>query len=233
MRIFTVVMGCLLSMVCVVSNTAQARNTLNQEGIFDSLDEMEAAHAGMLAYLQRHRDKLAMMIGSLGAELKTVAEWREEWTNLGKMERIDRYLKGKSNNARMWYLMVSKANADEMAAMGMGDVRVGYIEHWHRFNDLTDEYNVVTKDIIKLMKLRLVRKIKRLRKRLAAHNNDLSAMHKSVVELGTKVQEAQDIVTGMVNRVETQNSGLELVITFMQAMARGFEDVNDTAMPLP
>ena len=233
MRIFTVVMGCLLSMMFVVSTTAQARNTLSQEGVFDSLDEMETAHAGMLAYLMRHRDKLTMMLGALGAEAKTVAEWREEWTNSGKTERIARYLDGKSDRTRMWYLAQSKANVEEMAAMGMGDIRVGYIEHWYRFNDLTDEYNVITKDIIKLRQLKIAKKIKRLRKRLAAHNRDLQAMRKSVDELGTKVQETRDIVTGMVNKVKMQNFALNLLNTFLQGMVDGLADASEDIDAMP
>ncbi len=229
MRIFSVVVSCGLSLMCMVGNAEQARGEVNRDGVFESLDNMEAAHAGTLAHLQRHRDMLGMMLGALGAELKTVAEWRTEWAKSGKTERIARYLKGKADSTRLWYLSQNKAHAAEMAAMGMGDIRIGYVEHWYKFQELADEYNEITQNIRRLMRLQFIRDIKHLRKRLRALNGDLGAVHEDIVTLRKQVKEQKKIVKRLLEKVNTQNFGLQLVLAFLHGALYAWGEIDEDA----
>ena len=226
MKIFALLASFMLASVSMASNTDQTRNHLGTAGMPDLLDTMEATCHNMLKHLRLYRNRIATVLMAIGAEKKTAAEWREQWTREGKTERIARYLTGKDDNARLWYLSVSKADAEIMAAMGMGDIRIGYIEHWHKFNELVDEHNAISKKIFTLSLKNLAKGIKETRERVEAHNEGLGDLQKSVAQLKKHTQEARDAVSGMITRVETQNLGLSFVLAFMQGLSQGLNELD-------
>ena len=160
-------------------------------------------------------------LAALGAEAKTVSEWREQWTREGKAERITRYLTGKDDDTSLWYLSFSKADADKMAELGMEDISIGYLEHWEKFQELTLHYNVLTRYINKLVRAKFTLDIKILRFRLAAMNDDLDAMRKDIKDIRKKVKATRKTVKRMLARVKAQNLGLQFVAAYHESINAG------------
>ena len=221
MKIFALLTSFMLASVCMASNADQTRNHLGPAGLPDLLDTMETTCHSVLKHLRLYRNRIATALMAIGAEKKTAAEWREQWTREGKTDRITRYLAGRGDNARLWYLSTSKADADMMATMGMGDIRIGYIEHWQRFNKLADEHNTISKDIFSLSLKQLTQGIKAARARSEAHNDGLADLQKSLAQLKKQTQAARDAVSGMITRVEAQNLGLRFVLAYQRGLLRG------------
>lgn len=225
MRVFVVLTGFLLTSLSLASNADQTRS--EQANMLAILSTVESAHEQVTELMEVHRFYLAAVLNAIGAEQKTAAEWRAQWMSEGKTERITRYLTGRHDNARLWYLSASKANADSMAGFGLGDVRIGYIEHWHWFNRLVDAHNAVSKAIFKKKLEHMKKDIKEMRKRLAQANCDLDAMRKQVSGMRTTVQASRDAVSRMAHRVEAQNLGLQFVLAFQRGLLQGLNKLNE------
>ena len=103
----------------------------------------------------------------------------------------------------------------------MGDIRIGYLEHWEKFQELTVQYNVLTRYINKLVRAKLTLDIKILRFRLAAMNDDLDAMRKDIKDIRKKVKATRKTVKRMLARVKAQSLGLKFVAAYHESINAG------------
>ena len=230
MRIFVVLTGFLLASVSMANNAGQTNS--ERANMLAVLDTVESANEQVTELLEVYLLYIGAVLDAIGAEQNTVAAWRTQWMQEGKHERITRYLTGRHDNARLWYLSASKADPDRMAIYGLGDVRIGYIEHWHWFNRLVDVHNKIRQMIFSQKLAQMKHDISMMRMKLAKINGDLTAMHKHMANLRTKVQEAKDAVGRMAHRVEAQNLGLMLVNEFLRGLAEGLKELGEAEQAL-
>ncbi|MDE3269997.1 MAG: hypothetical protein OYH77_06905 [Pseudomonadota bacterium] len=213
-----------LAMFCLALGTARASDheTDDKEMATDAMiAELVKAHNHTLTKLSKARKRVHKKLHALGARVKTAATWRKKWMKEGKSERISRYLDGKADNAKLWYLAASKANLKKMKKLGMGHIRVEYIEHWEKFNELTDTYNHLTACIVKV-KLKLMKQdIAAMRVRIQALNDSYAKQAACVRHMKLKLQSMQTTVGDMLRTVKTQNLGLEMVLAYLRGFERG------------
>lgn len=190
------------------------------------LDKLTKANHRMLTKLHKSRKRVKMKLHALGARLKTAAEWRAKWMKTGDTDKITRYLDGRSDNAKLWYLSASKANKRKMAKLGLGHIKIGYIEHWYKFNELTDTYNKLTKYIIKFKIERMKRDIADIRARINALNDRHEKQMACIQGMKEKINSMQTTVDEMLATVKTQNLGLEILLTFLRSVERGLATAN-------
>ena len=212
-----------LASLCLATGTAQASNNIDAEA---ALAKLVKANHRVHVNLHKSRKRVKMKLHALGARLKTVAEWREKWMKSGKMDRIARYLDGRADNAKLWYLYASKANKRKMAKLGLGHINVGYIDHWKKFNELADTYNKLTECIIKLKMEQMKRDIADMRARIKAMNDSYAEQMECVRKVKMKVKSMHTTVNEMLNTVKTQNLGLELLLAYLNGIERGLSESN-------
>ena len=214
MKFFVVLTSFLLASLSM-ANDDQAHERENRLML---IDEAAAANQQVLTQLEGYRDKVDVALAALGAEAKTVAEWREQWTHEGKTGRIARYLTGKDDDASIWFLDNTKADLDKMAELGMGHIRVEYIEHWQMFNKLANKRNMLTRQISEIRSEQLALEIKNMRKRIADMNCSLDEMRKDVKKMRKKVKKMKRKVGRMLAEIRGQNLGLKFIIAYHEAI---------------